>query len=227
MVYVMSDIHGCYDKYIKMLDKISFSKEDILYVLGDVVDRGSNGMKILLDIAKRDNVILFRGNHDLQAGILLSNLHLLDDEKCSKELVDLYGLWLSDGGEKTLAEYLTLSDEERTIVIKVLKKTLLSKEIEINDTKFLLAHTVPGVDKICDYEQWGVDDYVLGKPNYEEVYFDDKYIVTGHTPTVYINRKSNGKIWMGNNHIAIDCGAVFGNPLGCLCLENFEEFYVM
>ena len=29
MVYVMSDLHGCYDEYMKMLKKISFSKKDI------------------------------------------------------------------------------------------------------------------------------------------------------------------------------------------------------
>lgn len=39
MIYVISDIHGCYDKYIKMLEKIRFSSEDTLYVLGDVLDR--------------------------------------------------------------------------------------------------------------------------------------------------------------------------------------------
>ncbi len=227
MVYVMSDIHGCYDKYKKMLDKISFSKVDMLYVLGDVVDRGKNGMKILLDIANSDNVILLRGNHDQQAWILLSNLYRLDDKNCPKELVDLYGIWLSDGGEKTLAEYLTLTAKEREIVIKVLKNSLIKEEIEVNGRTFLLAHTVPEVDKICDWEQWSIDDYILGEPDYEEVYFDEKYIVTGHTPTGYIDRNSNGRIWKGNHHIAIDCGAVFGNPLGCLCLDTFEEFYVM
>ena len=50
MIYVMSDIHGCYDKYKKMLEKIALSEEDTLYLLGDVVDRGEHGMKILLDI---------------------------------------------------------------------------------------------------------------------------------------------------------------------------------
>ncbi len=75
MIYVMSDLHGCYDKYERMLKKISFSKDDILYILGDVVDREPNGMKILLDIGRCKNVILFRGNHDYQAEILLSNLY--------------------------------------------------------------------------------------------------------------------------------------------------------
>ncbi len=152
MIYVMSDLHGCYDKYVNMLEKISFSKEDVLYILGDVVDRGSNGMKILLDIEKRENVKLFWGNHDLQAEILLSNLYRLEDGSCSKEMLDVYKLWLSDGGKTTLEEYLLLSTQDKEAIHRVLRKALISKEIEVNGKKFLLAHTVPEVDIICDYE---------------------------------------------------------------------------
>ena len=47
MTYVMSDIHGQYEKYAQMLEKISFSDEDTLYILGDVLDRGDHSMKIL------------------------------------------------------------------------------------------------------------------------------------------------------------------------------------
>ena len=154
MVYVMSDLHGCYEKYVKMLKKISFSKEDVLYILGDVVDRGPNGMKILLDIAKRENVILFRGNHDLQAGILLLNLYRLEDGSCPRELIRAYEGWLSDGGKTTLAEYFQLSEEEREVVLSVLRKSIISKKIEVNEKKFLLAHTVPEIDKLDEFEQW-------------------------------------------------------------------------
>ena len=40
MHYVMSDLHGEYEKYLEMLKKIKFTDDDVLYVLGDVVDRG-------------------------------------------------------------------------------------------------------------------------------------------------------------------------------------------
>ena len=223
----MSDIHGCYEKYIKMLEKISFSNQDTLYILGDVVDRGPHGMQVLLDIAKRENIVLLRGNHEQQAGILLSALPKLDDKDYPKELMDVYKMWLSDGGKETLKEYLQLTDMEQEKVLQVMKKSILSKEIEVNGKTFLLAHTVPEVDIICDYEDWGLEEFLLGEPDYEEVYFDEKYIVTGHTPTYYIDKRFNGKIWMGNNHIAIDCGPVFGNPLGCLCLDTLKEFYVI
>ena len=59
----MSDLHGCYDKYMQMLEKIKFSSNDTLYILGDIIDREDNGIKILLDIMKRSNVIPLLGNH--------------------------------------------------------------------------------------------------------------------------------------------------------------------
>ena len=38
--YVMSDIHGCFDEFMQMLDLINFSSADELYVLGDGVFDG-------------------------------------------------------------------------------------------------------------------------------------------------------------------------------------------
>ena len=226
MIYVMSDIHGCYDLYIKMLEKISFCEEDTMYILGDVVDRGKDGMKILLDIAMKSNIICLRGNHDQQAAILLSNLYRLEEENCPKALVEVYKMWLSDGGNATLMEYLKLSETEQKTAISILRTAALSKNIVVNGTEYLLAHTVPEVERLEDYEKWEVEEYTLGEPDYEELYFVDKYIITGHTPTGLIDKNFKGKIWRGNNHIAIDCGAVFSGTLGCLCLDTMEEFYV-
>ena len=36
--YVMSDLHGCYEEFIKMLELIDFSDKDELYILGDVIE---------------------------------------------------------------------------------------------------------------------------------------------------------------------------------------------
>ena len=63
VIYAVSDLHGCYDKYRKLLERLT--SDDSLYILGDIVDRGSEGMKILLDLINRKNVFSCRGNHDL------------------------------------------------------------------------------------------------------------------------------------------------------------------
>lgn len=65
MRYVISDIHGRYDQYLQLLKKINFSLEDDLYILGDVVDRGPEPIKVLQDIMQRPNVIFILGNHEL------------------------------------------------------------------------------------------------------------------------------------------------------------------
>ena len=48
--YVISDIHGQYKAYLKMLELIGFKDEDFMYVLGDVIDRGPDGISIIKDI---------------------------------------------------------------------------------------------------------------------------------------------------------------------------------
>lgn len=220
----MSDLHGCYDKYISMINKIMLKEEDTLYVLGDILDRGPNGLKIALDIAKRKNVVLIRGNHDQQAAILLTNLYLLQNDEMADKYGPIYTEWLSDGGDSTMREFLELNEREQKTAVNVIRNALVSKELEINGINYLLAHTVPEIEKIESYGNWTLDDYIMGEPDYEEVYFS--VIITGHTPTGLIDKNSKGKIWKKNNHIAIDCGVVFGFGLGCLCLDTMEEVYV-
>ena len=50
--------------------------------------------------------------------------------------------------------------------------------------------------------------FVASVPEYNKIYFEDRYIITGHTPTGFINENYIGKIYQKNRHIAIDCGAV-------------------
>ena len=67
MNYVISDIHGCYEQYMKLLDKIHFSEKDTLYLLGDLVDRGPDPMEVVKDVMWRKNVVTIMGNHDYRA----------------------------------------------------------------------------------------------------------------------------------------------------------------
>lgn len=48
--YVISDIHGMYNKFIELLNKIKLKDTDTLYILGDVLDRGPDPIKTLLKI---------------------------------------------------------------------------------------------------------------------------------------------------------------------------------
>lgn len=57
MNYVISDIHGEYKKFIALLEKINFSEKDTLYVLGDVVDRSAEPIKVLQYMMIRQNIV--------------------------------------------------------------------------------------------------------------------------------------------------------------------------
>lgn len=43
--YVISDIHGCYDELIRMLEKINLEDSDTLICAGDYVDKGPKTLR--------------------------------------------------------------------------------------------------------------------------------------------------------------------------------------
>ncbi len=226
VIYAVSDLHGCYEKYIKLLGRLNMTSDDSLYILGDIVDRGSGGMKILLDLAERKNVFSYKGNHDHVAGIMLKSFAVPGDGLAADGLIGNFREWLSDGGNTTYEEFVKLDESERRAVLCCLASLPVYKELTVGGRKFFLSHTVPEKSKMADLARCRTTDFLMGEPEYEKVYFEDEIIVTGHTPTGLIDPGYTGQIWKRNNHIAIDCGAVFGNPLGCICLDTMEEIYV-
>lgn len=226
MVYAVSDIHGCYDKYVRLLDRLNLSETDSLYILGDIVDRGEGGVRILLDLAQRKNIFSCRGNHDHGALAFLRSVRFSKDGYDTAGFMDAFRLWLSDGGNTTYQEFLSIDGTKQHEVLTYLNSMPLFEELTINGQSFFLAHTVPTKEKMLQMDHCSLFDFITGTPEYEQTYFNDKIIVSGHTPTGFIDSEYTGKIWKGNNHIAIDCGAVFGNPLGCICLDTMEEIYV-
>ncbi|MBP5780932.1 MAG: fructose-bisphosphatase class III, partial [Clostridia bacterium] len=99
MTYVISDVHGCYDKFTRLLETIRFSQSDKLYILGDLVDRGEGGIKLILDVMKRPNVVCLVGNHDWTMASLLGNRRQIIEQIGKEQTLELFEMWFSDGGE--------------------------------------------------------------------------------------------------------------------------------
>ncbi len=224
MIYAVSDLHGCYDKFIRLLEKISFCDEDTLYILGDIVDRGNGGIKILKYIRNKKNIIPLVGNHDYTARIMLKNF-AMSDMACELDFEE-FSMWMSDGGSATFDSFTELDDNEKLSLLSQLNCFQIYEELEVKGKKFFLSHTVPEKERMKDFKSLIWQELIVGECEYDKQYFDDKYIVTGHTPTGLIDPSFSGKIYQKNHHIAIDCGAVFGGALGAICLDTFEEFYV-
>lgn len=232
MIYAMSDLHGCYDLYLKMLDKIGFSESDTLYILGDILDRGKDGMKIIQDIKSRQNVITLLGNHDFTAYKALNRIYSPMPENENKleyfnDSLTLFKSWTHDGGQVTYEDFGRLEEAEKAEFFEFIENMEVYEELEVGGNKFILSHSGLGnFKKNKPLSEYSLDDLIWARMDYEKVYFEDKYIVSGHTPTELIDKEYSGRIYRKNNHIAIDCGAVFLGILGCIRLDDFKEFYV-
>ena len=228
MKYVMSDLHGRYDLYLKMLSRIGFGDSDTLYFLGDYVDRSLGGCRIILDTSERDNVISITGNHDLMAFYLLSRLSRPLRPGEEADLSELIGAWMMDGGKDTLDEFRSLTREEQRLLLGTADGFRNYAEVEAGGREFVLCHGgLHGYRPDRPLSDYDVEDLVFHRTDYSRpIYTGERYLVTGHTPTAAIEGAVEGRIYRANNHIAIDCGAVFGFGLGCLCLDTLEEFYV-
>jgi serine/threonine protein phosphatase 1 len=229
MTYAISDIHGCYEKYLAMLQKINFNGRDVLYVLGDAVDRGEQPIEVLRDMSLRANVFPIMGNHDYMALFILKRLTVEITEEnydshIDQNLMEALILWLSDGGQTTLDEFSKLSREEKEDIIDYLEEFTPYEIVEANEHRYVLVHA--GLPKTEDFDHCDFRAFIVAETDYGKKYFENAYLVTGHTPTFLINEKYRGKIYRENNHIAIDLGVVFGGALGCICLETGEEFTV-
>lgn len=64
MIYCMADLHGERNLFVRMLEHIQFSDTDQLYILGDVIDRGTGGVDILEQIMAAPNMTMLLGNHE-------------------------------------------------------------------------------------------------------------------------------------------------------------------
>lgn len=232
MTYVMSDIHGEYEKYTAMLKKIRFRDEDTLYILGDVLDRGEQPIDILRDMMLQPNVYPIAGNHELAALELLKALSVEITDKnfsshINKELMEALLQWQSDGGETTIKQFLKLPVEEREYIMEYLEEFVPYELIKVGTRKFLLVHSGLGnFDENKELDEYTLEELTYIRPNFHKRYFNDDsfFIISGHTPTLAINGKP--EIYKNENNICIDCGAAFGGRLACLCLDTMEEFYI-
>ena len=223
--YVISDIHGMYKEFIAMLELIKFNKEDELYIIGDIIDRGPQPIDLLEYIVAHNNIHLIKGNHE---EMLLEWYY--------------YGnyYWISNNGGDTT--YRQLQDYQMhsninylDAVVQYINRLPLYKILEINEKKYILVHSA--LDILDDIKDMSVEELIrIQDKNYmlwnrehiENVKtFKDYTIIHGHTPVQLIDKNNTGTIITKQGNIYIDCGACFTNgKLGCLRLDDMETFYI-
>lgn len=223
--YVMSDLHGEADRFHAMLKKIGFSEEDTLIILGDVIDRGPDGIALLLEIMDMPNVIMLLGNHEYMM------LQYLNPSATGTEI----RRWNKNGNAPTLAAYLKRKAKVQQRIISYLRGLPTHLEMEINGKWFYLVHGFPG-ENVHD-EVWHRPeiDTANPKPGYQ--------VVIGHTKVLSMIKPEEARIRYAveledkGEHLRIlrtpgfvniDCGCGYEMPikaLACIRLEDMVEYY--
>lgn len=234
MNYVISDVHGNYKKFDTMLCKVGFSKTDRLYIVGDVVDRGEAPLDVLSFIIQNANIEFLLGNHE---DMFLDYLSSRNKETWKQEIIKRD--YIRNGGEYTLKQFEKLNTLKQNKIVDYLSSRPLYKVVD----HYLLVHS--GV-VIKDAENLSLDNVLTTQTREDFLWtrqdfflnpaIPDMTVIFGHTPTYHLFRNSQQeipsdyKIWHDpkyHDKIGIDCGAGFeGGRLGCLCLDNMQEFYV-
>ncbi len=233
MKYVVSDIHGCYDEFMKLLEKINFSSRDELYILGDIIDRGPDPIRLVQELMMHPNIYPVLGNHEYMAHKVLSKFNVeITDEMLSNlsgdDMMD-YLYWTRDGGDVTAKQFVRLNPESREEILEYLEECTLYEEINIGGKNYILVHAgIDNFDEGRDMDSYLPSELLFKRTDYRKQYFPggNTFLVTGHTPTFTIRSDRKSLIYEENGHIAIDCGCVYGGHLAAFCLDNGECTYI-
>ncbi len=221
MHYVLSDIHGNSAAFDAILALIDMREGDRLYILGDVVDRGPDGIELLRRIRKMENTTLLLGNHEY---MMIEALRHLDDDLALMQ-------WWRNGCEETFRRFFDLGPQAREELLLYLEGLPVQLEVEIGERKAILVHAAP--TELYEPGRWKDErEFAVWQriPMTPSPLLPDRWIIIGHTPTVYAQRVRwpRMRIAHGDGVIDLDCGCAFpdhGGQLGCLRLEDMTEYY--
>ncbi|MBE8598100.1 metallophosphoesterase [Xenorhabdus sp. BG5] len=198
-IFVVGDLHGCYQLLMDKLQQIDFDYEhDLLISVGDLIDRGDRNVECL-DLITQPWFRSVRGNHEQMAiNAVLHNRHR--------------DTWFYNGGQwflyldyeqEILAKSLLAMAEKLPLIIEVNTghKTIVIAHADYPDDEYKFGqplvweYVIWNRNRFCDAIESGIGMKIKGA---------DLFIF-GHSPA-----PKPEKHW---NQLYIDTGAVFGHSL--------------
>lgn len=223
-VYAVSDLHGQFDAFAEGLESIDLQESDTLYVIGDAVDRGPDGIRILEYIKDHPNMDLLIGNHEF---MMLNSVDPGGADKCSGEDADLWLFY--NGGVATYEQYRRLPPEERRSLLSWLRKRSVIKTLDVKGKPFCLTHSYfreDLADKTYDELSYQEVSDIVWRSVYrlepdthgEDIYGEYDYtFITGHVPVILVMREFTARhnyndlgVFEKGNFIDIDGGCAIG-----------------
>lgn len=235
----MSDIHGCFNEFQEMLEKITFSDADQLIIAGDYIDRGTQNVQMLrwIDNAP-DNVMLLKGNHDaefamcvdIMCRVIAQNDMRIEDID-SKKLYGVYS-YVKDEMSADLFDY--YGTMEKLITEDNVSLSDLIRWMQlIDDMPYFFKLRINGILHVVVHAGYLTDEKMEKRdkekyPEKESFYIyaredalkinglKDAVVISGHTPTIAGGVfGTSGNVFEYRNpinnvtHYDIDCGIAY------------------
>jgi serine/threonine protein phosphatase 1 len=200
---VFGDIHGSIANLRRVLARVKPTLSDTLLFLGDYIDRGENSravLDLLMDLDQHFECVFLKGNHE--------DLFL---RACDGTDVD-WGLWLTNGGLKTLKDFGSVAPSDR--YVDWLSRLSLFHETDTH--YFVHAGVQPGMPPSKSDDS---DRLWIREPFLSSTYNWGKTIVFGHTV------QFDGPL-VQHNKLGIDTGAFIQGFGKLTCLILPEERFV-
>ena len=211
-VFCCADLHGQGWAWDAIKNRLAPS--DYLYFLGDAIDRGPDGVRIMQEILDRPNTTYIQGNHEQ---MMLDGMHGYYDEM---------SLWIYNGGWSTQKVFSNMPDTDVESLLQEVKALPFYAEYTNPDgIKIIMTHSGYTFDMNDWYKMvWDRTHY------YDEgVIPANTLIVHGHTPIPYLCHTigeviPEGMAWYDNGHkIDVDLGVHFTKKTCLLNLDTLEE----
>lgn len=198
-LFVIGDIHGCYETFLKMLEQWD-NQNEILIQLGDLIDRGNRSPEVV-ELARQlkdtyeDQVIFLKGNHEYEMTEHISN--------------PPNNNWLRQGGKETLQQYLQLNRDVRDDV-----KWFKTLPLFWENTAVFVSHagiSEFSINPFIESDELGI---LWNRGPLKNI---QKLQIIGHTPSDSPKYDARSNSWV------IDTAAVFGNKLTGVKLKETGE----
>lgn len=218
-VLAIGDVHGMYEKLIKLMDKIRFNPdEDLLIFLGDYIDRGPDPGRCLqyifaLQQQYPDVVVCLMGNHE----VMMSSYFMQKRGSYNNLIVDYAGSWLDNGGLETLKQL----DEMDEGTKEELLQWVMNLPVKYQYQDYFFCHA--GVDPDVPLTMQNEFDMLWRRQQWWEQYKGEETLVVGHTPVQKVmkltgkERRTPKPLFLTNHVIMCDTGAYMsGGKLSCV-----------
>ncbi len=206
--FVVGDIHGCKNELLGLLELISYDpSQDQLIFIGDYIDRGPDPKGVVDTILELRNI----SRHEL---ICILGNH----EAMFLDVIEGFGLdlFLYNGGGTTLKSYGVVRPGPAGEWLPLMHRDFfldLRPYLELENYIIVHAGLRPGIP----LEKQSLEDLTWIREPFISSDMDfGKVVIFGHTPF--------REPLVMKNKIGIDTGAVYGNMLTCVELNDMR-FY--